>query len=678
MKDITRLHFFKQKKIELILGICAGALLFFFIFGLDILKFTNTAWLINEGKDLSQSYIGWLFYKNNTSGFSIGEFNTLTYPQSISVIYTDSIPVLELFFKLFSPVLPQNFQFHGLWGLLCFCLQGALASLLISKYTSKKYLCVILSIPFVLAFPVLTKIYYHNSLAAQWILLLVFNIWIYKIEHYIFSYKYILGFMGIGALSVLIHAYYVPICGLVVLGFAINILIKYKDIKGSVSVVLSYSIGSFIIMFILGAFKPVYALNYNEQLYDLGANLNTLFNSWGCSYFLKGFPCARVGQGEGIAYLGAGMLIMLIVSIPIMVYRAARLLKKPDSFVISMMIVALISIILALGPTISFNDKELFTIPYPSFLIEKWSIFRATGRFINVLFLIIYIATIKTTLNLSIDLNIPKHYVVTGFICLCTFIQVIDLSPYLLQKSEQFKYDRELNTFMKSSAWDTLADSHDHIVIMPFDEFYNDTNKYCLAYWAAMNNMTLNNFYLSRQLQEVDDIDEYKLRFSNRNTDENTLYIVYDIKGFLQYPLNFYYIDGYFVGTKQNLDMEINPISKSDYKIEIPCNEYLTKTQNQADKYVIPEGGNIYGPYIRLFPGTYRVNITGENLSKVAYGVYKRNCSEEIPQKDITVTDTEIIYEFTIDEITEGIEMLIANLQQEDIIVYKRNLIFEP
>ena len=79
------------------------------------------------------------------------------------------------------------------------------------------------------------------------------------------------------------------------------------------------------IMFILGAFKPVYALNYNEQLYDLGANLNTLFNSWGCSYFLKGFPCARVGQGEGIAYLGAGMLIMLIVSIPIMVYRAARL-----------------------------------------------------------------------------------------------------------------------------------------------------------------------------------------------------------------------------------------------------------------------------------------------------------------------------------------------------------------
>lgn len=202
MKETIKLNFFKQKKIELILGICVGALLFFWIFGLDILKFTNTAWLINEGADLSQSYIGWLFYKNNIPGFSIGEFNTLTYPQSISLIYTDSIPILELFFKLFSFVLPKNFQFHGLWGLICFCLQGALASLLISKYTSKKYLCAILSIPFVLSFPVLTKIYYHNSLAAQWILLLLFNIWIYKIEHYLFNYKFILVFIGIGALAV--------------------------------------------------------------------------------------------------------------------------------------------------------------------------------------------------------------------------------------------------------------------------------------------------------------------------------------------------------------------------------------------------------------------------------------------------------------------------------------------
>lgn len=453
---------------------------------------------------------------------------------------------------------------------------------------------------------------------------------------------------------------------------------QYKDVKGSLLIFVSYFFGSFITMFILGALKPVYALNYNEQLFDLGANLNTLFNSWGCSYFLKSFPCARSGQGEGIAYLGAGMLIMFIASVPVMIYRAIHLFKKTDSFAMSMMIVAVISLVLALGPTISFNEKELFTIPYPPFLIEKWSIFRATGRFINILFLIIYIAIIKTILNLGVDLNAVKYRIVTGFICLCTLIQVIDLSPYLLQKSKQFRYDKELNTFMENSAWNTLADNHEHIVVMPFDEFYNDENKYYLAYWAAMNNMTLNNFYLSRQLRKVDDIDEYKQYFSNGEIDENTLYIFYDIKEFLQYPLNFYYIDGYFVGTKQSPNIEINAITKNDFKIDIPCKEYLTKAQNYSDKYVIHEDGNIYGPYIRLFPGTYRVNITGENLSKLAYGVFTKNCSEEIVKKDIVITDSEIIYEFTIDEITEGIEFLLCNMQREDIFVFKRELIFEP
>ena len=63
--------------------------------------------------------------------FPVGLIDTLSYPTSVSVIYTDSIPLVALIFKLFRNILPLRFQYFGMFGLFSFMLMGGISSQLI-------------------------------------------------------------------------------------------------------------------------------------------------------------------------------------------------------------------------------------------------------------------------------------------------------------------------------------------------------------------------------------------------------------------------------------------------------------------------------------------------------------------------------------------------------------------
>ena len=96
-----------------------GALFFIFIFGTAILDFRYTDWLMNYN-DLTQHYLGWEFFRISSWSFPLGLLENIVYPYRISVIYTDSIPLFAMFFRLLSPLLPSGFQYFGLFGIICY------------------------------------------------------------------------------------------------------------------------------------------------------------------------------------------------------------------------------------------------------------------------------------------------------------------------------------------------------------------------------------------------------------------------------------------------------------------------------------------------------------------------------------------------------------------------------
>jgi hypothetical protein len=103
------------------IGVALGIISFVIIYGIKVINPLYTDWLLGNG-DLSQHYLGWEFFRKCEWIFPIGMTNKLAYPTETSVIFTDSIPVFAVIFKLFRSILPDRFQYFGIWGGHVFCL----------------------------------------------------------------------------------------------------------------------------------------------------------------------------------------------------------------------------------------------------------------------------------------------------------------------------------------------------------------------------------------------------------------------------------------------------------------------------------------------------------------------------------------------------------------------------
>ena len=120
---MKRIKISKDTKLYFGIGAAVGFVLFLIVYGFRVLDFTYDGWLLT-GKDLQQHYLGWKFFRKSPWTFPLGMHDSFTVPDSVSVLYTDSIPLFALFFKLLSPILPETFQYFGLFGLMCYILNG--------------------------------------------------------------------------------------------------------------------------------------------------------------------------------------------------------------------------------------------------------------------------------------------------------------------------------------------------------------------------------------------------------------------------------------------------------------------------------------------------------------------------------------------------------------------------
>ena len=57
-----RMKSLKSKKIDFIVGVIIGTIIFITIYGIDILNVANDSWIMNGGGvDFKQHYLGWRF-----------------------------------------------------------------------------------------------------------------------------------------------------------------------------------------------------------------------------------------------------------------------------------------------------------------------------------------------------------------------------------------------------------------------------------------------------------------------------------------------------------------------------------------------------------------------------------------------------------------------------------------
>ena len=597
-----------------LIGLIIGIVIFIAIYGFGVINPTNTEWLLHsddlEGSiDLTQHYMGWVFYRDTPWTFPLGLTEGI-YSEPVSVVYTDSIPLFALFFKIFSGILPDSFQYMGLFGLICYGLMGGFGALVTRRYTSNVLVNGISATLFVLSPILLNRMYLHTALSAHFLIVAGIVLWLYR-DKMRWS-RYLISWIVLIAGGTLINAYFTPILlGILLCSILQDIITGAKIGKNIVLLALPILVSLFgawimgmfygetnasgsggldMLSFNLdGFFKPMtYATSFGHFTHD--------FREVTYSGIVRGFPLLSPYQNEGFAYLGLGMIILVIITFVLLIaYIIRRIIGRSRSdnsstktgkkytrrqiisVVVSLCVYLVVFTLLAMSPKWTIGEVEILNIPWPKMIWDLLSTFRSTGRFIwPVYYMIMSLALlIPTYIFVRNDKNtyasrmfprrnvfVIEKAIIIAILVLVVIVQIIDLWPAMKQKHNDFHKEVEYVSDLTSPSWEEIAAKCDTIVVYPpsSDLYWDGISALTFEIFAHEHNMSMNMTYMSRDLTEFAD-EKTNAEFEERakgKTYPNHMYLFLSAKenelpDSNIYNLNYYRIDGYIVGLDKSV-----------------------------------------------------------------------------------------------------------------------------
>ncbi len=528
--------------------IILSSIVYFLIYGTKLINPQYDFWLL-KGEDLTQHYIGWEFFRKNTWQFPIGLMNTMSYPNSVSVIFTDSIPIAAILFKLMSPLLSDTFQYFGLWEILCFVLQGVFSYNILYLLTKNKIGSILGALFFITAPIFIARVYLHTALSSQWLILAALYIFYQTLIENKLGSKYLLIRWGIlGFLCSFIHLYYIPMCGIIMISTLLIKVYREKKVLHSLIIGFCYILVCFISIFVLGGFSHGHQLDAGG-LGQFSFNLNGFFNSMGWSKIFPSLTSYGEGSGDGFAYLGIG--ILLLTGIVILCKINKRLSGKIKNNLLSLSIIPylfmiIIFLLISCSHILAINGHIFFKLPYPEKLISLWGMFRSSGRFIWPVIYILMIYLISYIINFVMNQKLLTALLISLFV-----LQIYDISGVLKNKHDEFTSSYERYGLSSNKEWDNLLENKRHIVFVSKITQSQDI-LYSISQYAIENNMTINDFYFAHSAvsgEIIECLNEYYMNDINKYTAY--IFKSDDYDNIQKFDLDYYNIDNFIVGIKK-------------------------------------------------------------------------------------------------------------------------------
>ena len=550
---------FGNREFWMYLAIAALAVCFFgYLYQFRVLVPTYTDWLMAEG-DPSQHYLGWKGYRAGDWQFPLGLTDRLAYPDSTSVIFTDSIPLLAVPFKVLSPILPAEFQYFGLWGIACFVLQGALSARILRRFVSSR-LAVVLGSAFFIGAPIMiVRMFGHTALAGQWLLLFALYP-LFACEEYADLRKAVRFAILLGALSASIHVYFLLMTGILLAGFLIADLIQRRSLRRTMAILASFLGSAALVIWLLGGFSAgmkadggglgVYSMNLYAFFNPRVAFLNP--PRWSC--LLQDQPLYLFEQYEGFLYLGAGIFLVLAVAFVFLVGsgRMKQILSVYRAVWIGLLVVCGMSLFVALSPVVTYKDKLLFTIPTPEAVAHLWSIFRSTGRFG---WPIVYVAMLGGMIAIC-RLMTRRTAIVLLALALC--LQMYDgHGAYQGVHARYLTRQQYVSLLSNTAFWRELAAEpalkHLSAPYLPINQRNPRAAHdwmFALTDYALSAGWSVNDFYFGRSRLEAAKAERQEVLAS---LPEDTALLFLSLGSCAGLDLHKYAVDGWIVGLRQPL-----------------------------------------------------------------------------------------------------------------------------
>lgn len=518
----------KNMRIWLACSIVA-VVIYHFSYGLETLIPTNISWLMEARHDWGTHYLGWYFYRNEVWGFPLGTIHNYYYPLGTNIGFTDSIPLLSIFFKFFSRLLPENFQYIGIWLLICILL-SAFYTILLLRRLGIKDLYIFLIVIFVMSNPVLIYRAIHPALCAHW--LFIAGIYCYlKTSDESAVKKTLLHQYIILLLSALINPY---LC-LIVLGFTFIIpLRQYLEKHSSIKALIFYNVASlvsvFMVWYIIGLVtigaKEDLAVQTAYGLYSL--NLNAFFNSMGFSTFLPKLQMVSWHQYEGFMFLGLGIMLLVLAALTIFVVQTIQKKRNPllwvrrnSKAIIPLAILVVCFSAFSITNIVSLNDKILFQFPIPSIIKDLGDTFRASARFFWLPYYLLFIGCLIFVVRAQLNEKVKFSLIILALV-----IQLYDIK--LLLTHREFTYGPYAPP-LDGKNWSILMKGFDTIIVYPpFQATYVKDHDYQdLCYLAARERKPITTGYVARSDNRAARAftDSLETNLDAATMDERTLFI---------------------------------------------------------------------------------------------------------------------------------------------------------
>jgi len=448
-----------------------------------------------------QHYWGWAFFKNEPWKFPIGMFNPLSYPNDVSIIFTDSIPLFAIIFKFILRLINYTgeFQYFGFYGLLCFCLQSFFGMLIVRKIIKNDLIALMGGLFFCFSPFFIYRMFVHTAHDSHYLILASICLILYLDHLFQKSFKFQIFIVTLLAfLSVLSHIYLVVMCGIFVLAYSVLYGIK-KDIFKSIIILLMFIVTALFPVYILGGFSsPISVQKHtNNVLFHTDhkikikkacySNIRFMFNCYKNTSKFFNVKVKRIK--DDFYYLGFGVIILMILSL--FCLPRIKLGNCEDSIFLVLSIIYMLTYIIAIYPFVIVNGKVFlnFSLPYINVFFDVFCYNERFGMISSYLMMVFIFLVIREIKLLVVVL------------LLCMALQIYDTSQILVNFPLHNK-DRIFTNILTKSKHFILENSNIY--------GYHDI-PVNVARTTYLHNAKLTNFYFARPLKPEYDYFNYKI-----------------------------------------------------------------------------------------------------------------------------------------------------------------------
>jgi hypothetical protein len=573
-----------------------GTVVFIYATGGRIIDPTNRDWLMLG--DSAQHYLGWAFFRDTPLlQWPIGANPKLGLDFASSIVFTDSIPLAAFVFKPLNVVLPETFQYLGVWIWLCFVLQAYFGVRLLAHRVADRSLCglgaALIVLAPVLSYRLVHQGYGHIALVSHFVILAA-------LDFYFDERGSVRKWAILICCVLLIQAYFVPMVIAIWIASMVSRRLAIRDVARQVAIVL----GSLGIVAVVSGFASLggrlfvgdssvtpedFPYRFRWQPMALVDSATDFSTGWS---HVMADQLELFGDVEGFTYLGSGLLLVVLPAVVLSMLRkrsgtvstrdvvvvlgivAACALLVP-SRLFSTGIAVMLFVVVAVFAGRSIRERRHRALLVAALLLGVYSMtmrpgvgrrtffeydlvpvleqftqtFRTHARSSWVLYYVVLLALV-----VLVATRLPRRLAI-GVLALAIVVSVVDSNPAMSQVRHRFTSQPVWVNQLDDPMWEEVAQGRDAIITYP--PLNNDLEGRWIHIedFVQRRGMATNAGYFSRW-----SIDTY-VRVNQRLHDElragefdpKSLYVIFDpdMWAFLSSdPTRFAFIgdiDGYLV-----------------------------------------------------------------------------------------------------------------------------------